>query len=38
MIIKCKRIVTEDGIVDGYLEIEGKKIKRLPSARSVRWM
>ena len=29
MIIKCKRIVTEDGIVDGYLEIEGKKIKRI---------
>ena len=29
MSIKCKRIVTEDGIVDGYLEIEGKKIKRI---------
>lgn len=29
MIIKCKRIVTEDGIVDGYLEIEGKIIKRI---------
>lgn len=29
MIIKCKRIVTEDGIVDGYIEVEGKKIKRI---------
>lgn len=29
MIIRCRKIVSEAGIVDGYIEIEGKKIVRI---------